>query len=387
MRTILFTLALMLVFAAFAGCSARLSDPVVGKVGDTDIRFQTYYSVYYNSMYMDMLYGTYDVSTDEKYRAYQDMVFDTIIDGMLPAYVAKQQGVTLTEAEEAEVQAEVEQQLESMYISYESSVDESITDAAELRAAAEELFREDLKASGVKYDEYIANLEEAIRTEHIGNKYLESLYAEIVVTDADVQAYYDEQVAYYQERYAEDAGHYYTDLSSHRDYGDPQPLVIPEGYDYYKHILVTNPDEGEEKDVDAIVAEVYEKIEAGEDFDALIAEYGEDPGMKSEPYITEGYILGEANADSYYAEFSEAALALVNEGDITAEAIESTSGKHIIKKLGPVEAKTIPLEEVQDALRELLQTERETELYNSYIEQWRSEITIKKYYDRVNGLK
>ena len=148
-----------------------------------------------------------------------------------------------------------------------------------------------------------------------------------------------------------------------------------------------NPEEGEEKDVDAIIAEIYEKIEAGEDFDALIEEYGEDPGMQSEPYKTEGYILSEANASDYYEEFSEAALALENEGDITPEAVESTSGKHIIKKLGPVEAKTISLDEVREKIEELVQQEKEDALYADYLAQWKEEVKIVKYYDRVNGVK
>ena len=73
MRAVLFTLALALVFAAFAGCSAKVSNPVVGKVGDMEIRFQTYYNIYFNNMYIQSLYGTYDVSTAEKYRAFQDV--------------------------------------------------------------------------------------------------------------------------------------------------------------------------------------------------------------------------------------------------------------------------------------------------------------------------
>ena len=139
--------------------------------------------------------------------------------------------------------------------------------------------------------------------------------------------------------------------------------------------------------MDAIIAEIYEKIEAGEDFDALIEEYGEDPGMQSEPYKTEGYILSEANASDYYEEFSEAALALENEGDITPEAVESTSGKHIIKKLGPVEAKTISLDEVREKIEELVQQEKEDALYADYLAQWKEEVKIVKYYDRVNGVK
>ena len=386
MRAVLFTLALVLVFAAFAGCSAKLNDPVVGKVGNIDIRFQTYYRVYVNNMYMQSIYGTYDVSTDEAYRAFQDMVFDSIINSMLPIYVAKQEGVTLTAEEEAEVQESLQQEIDSLYESYADDVDASITDEDEKRAEEEKLLLADLKANGLTYDKYIKSIEDSLRDEAIANKYIESLLAEVTVTDDDVQAYYDEQLAYYQERYEEDPANYFDDYSSFLN-GGSQPLVVPEGYNYYKHILVLDAEEGEDKDVDAIVAEIYAKIEAGEDFDALIEEYGEDPGMQNEPYKTEGYILSEANASDYYEEFSAAALALENEGDITPEAVQSSKGKHIIKKCGPVEAKTVTLDEVKDTIREQVETERKNDLYQEYLAKWKEEVKIVKYYDRVNGVK
>lgn len=386
MRAVLFTLALVLVFAAFAGCSAKLNDPVVGKVGNIDIRFQTYYRVYVNNMYMQSIYGTYDVSTDEAYRAFQDMVFDSIINSMLPIYVAKQAGVTLTAEEEAEVQESLQQEIDSLYESYADDVDASITDEDEKRAEEEKLLLADLKANGLTYDKYIKSIEDSLRDEAIANKYIESLLAEVTVTDDDVQAYYDEQLAYYQERYEEDPANYFDDYSSFLN-GGSQPLVVPEGYNYYKHILVLDAEEGEDKDVDAIVAEIYAKIEAGEDFDALIEEYGEDPGMQNEPYKTEGYILSEANASDYYDEFSAAALALENEGDITPEAVQSSKGKHIIKKCGPVEAKTVTLDEVKDTIREQVETERKNDLYQEHLAKWKEEVKIVKYYDRVNGVK
>lgn len=386
MRAVLFTLALVLVFAAFAGCSAKLNDPVVGKVGNIDIRFQTYYRVYVNNMYMQSIYGTYDVSTDEAYRAFQDMVFDSIINSMLPIYVAKQAGVTLTAEEEAEVRESLQQEIDSLYESYAGDVDASITDEDEKRAEEEKLLLADLKANGLTYDKYIKSIEDSLRDEAIANKYIESLLAEVTVTDDDVQAYYDEQLAYYQERYEEDPANYFDDYSSFLN-GGSQPLVVPEGYNYYKHILVLDAEEGEDKDVDAIVAEIYAKIEAGEDFDALIEKYGEDPGMQNEPYKTEGYILSEANASDYYEEFSAAALALENEGDITPEAVQSSKGKHIIKKCGPVEAKTVTLDEVKDTIREQVETERKNDLYQEYLAQWKEEVKIVKYYDRVNGVK
>ncbi|MBE5784598.1 MAG: hypothetical protein E7330_02240 [Clostridiales bacterium] len=393
-KRIALLLVAVMAFAAFAGCSARVADPVVGKVGDLEIYYSTFYNSYQYEELMKYYYGTgtsFDTSTEEGYREFLDYHFDSIIDTLLPIYVGMQKGVTLTAEEEANVQAEYEAEIESIYSSYASSVDDSITDEVAIRAEEEKLLKEYLRANGVSEKEYFTSIEESLREQAIGDKYMESLLAEVTVSDEEVKAYYDEQMLAYEKDYANDIGYYYDDYISFLDYGGPEPLIVPEGYNYYKHILVMNPEEGEEKDVDAIIAEIYEKINADadlteEDFDALVAEYGEDSGMKSEPYMTTGYMIAEANADTYYAEFSEAALALENEGDITAEAVETTAGKHIIMKCGPVEPKTVSFEEAEESMRELALEKKQSEAKAAYLADWREEVKIVKHYSRVAGI-
>lgn len=63
-----------------------------------------------------------------------------------------------------------------------------------------------------------------------------------------------------------------------------------DSYFRVKHILIKNTDEnGDKLTGDALAAkeatlkEVQDKLAAGEDFDALMEQYGEDPGMKSSP--------------------------------------------------------------------------------------------------------
>lgn len=102
-----------------------------------------------------------------------------------------------------------------------------------------------------------------------------------------------------------------------------------------KHILVCFPEEGEGEDgaiTDAQKEETLKKandvlalVESGEDFDALIAEYGEDPGAQTYPggyYFTTGMMV---------APFEEAAFAL-EEGQ-TSGLVETNYGYHIIKRL------------------------------------------------------
>lgn len=100
-----------------------------------------------------------------------------------------------------------------------------------------------------------------------------------------------------------------------------------------KHILIAadeNTLSAEEyADKEKLANEVYEKAIAGEDFDALIKEYGEDPGMESNP---DGYTFGEGKM---VTEFYEGTAAL-EEGEIS-KPVKSQFGFHIIQRL-PVEA-------------------------------------------------
>ena len=91
--------------------------------------------------------------------------------------------------------------------------------------------------------------------------------------------------------------------------------MCEENYIRAKHILLED---------EATAEEVLAKIAAGEDFDALVAEYGKDPGM-------------ERNKDGYvftYGEmvkpFEEAAFAL-EEGGVSLP-VKSDFGYHIIKR-------------------------------------------------------
>ena len=95
--------------------------------------------------------------------------------------------------------------------------------------------------------------------------------------------------------------------------------------------------------------EIYARLEAGEDFEALIAEYGEDPGMQNEPTSSRGYYVSAASTN-WEVNFRDAAMALENVGDYTLEPVISGSGVHIIRYESDVTAGPVALDEVRDAL-------------------------------------
>ncbi len=92
-----------------------------------------------------------------------------------------------------------------------------------------------------------------------------------------------------------------------------------------KHILIKVEEGDDDAEKQALAQSILDRINAGEDFDALMAEFNEDI---SEPET--GYTFGKGEM---VAPFEEAAFAL--EVDQVSELVKSEYGYHIIKKLTP----------------------------------------------------
>ncbi len=390
-KTTIRALALMLVIAlavlALPGCSATNPNATVLVVGDIKVGMTKYYGLYNSYKNLYNAYGIYDVSSAEKLLAFQDNIFGMLIDSYLPVYQAHKAGVTLTAEEEATAQSDFQDQLKEYLDGYAEDVDSSITDEEAIFDAEMKLFKSDLKENGWSYKEYTDMMLDTIREQAIATKYMNSIYAERVnVTDEDVQNHYNELLAQQQEAYAADAAQYYTDYQAYISNGDQQPLVAPEGYRLVKHILIKFAEEGEDKDVDAIVAEVQAKIDAGEDFDELMKEYTEDVDANSEPNNPDGYLISTETMDKYDEGFSAAAMALINVGDVTAP-IESAYGYHFIQYTSDVSTTPLSLDEVKDAMKETMISDAKSAIDTELTEQWLAETKIVKYYNRVNSIR
>jgi len=101
-----------------------------------------------------------------------------------------------------------------------------------------------------------------------------------------------------------------------------------------KHILISTQEQTDENgnttparsdsEAQKIVKEVIAKLDAGEDFDALIAKYDEDPGMESGGF----YVFGDGEM---VPEFETASKNL-EIGKYTTEGVKTDYGYHIIKR-------------------------------------------------------
>lgn len=123
--------------------------------------------------------------------------------------------------------------------------------------------------------------------------------------------------------------------------------------------------------IQARVDEVYQKAIAGEDFDALIAEYGEDTGTDAEPVKTYGYIVGP-NTNRFVAAFKDAAMALANVGDVS-EPVETTYGMHILKYTADIpEGAAEMTDYIKTTISDSLMAKKKEETRTAAEEEWKS---------------
>lgn len=115
--------------------------------------------------------------------------------------------------------------------------------------------------------------------------------------------------------------------------------------------------------------EIYARLAEGEDFEALMAEYGEDPDMKNEPTMSRGYYVRETSAN-WEKNFTGGAMALEKVGDYSAVPVLSGSGVHIIYYASDVAGGAVPFEEVRDSLHDSTLDEKKNEHSEEIISQW-----------------
>ena len=117
-------------------------------------------------------------------------------------------------------------------------------------------------------------------------------------------------------RSLKETGKILTDEAAIRSYLDTDAFI------HCKHILIAN-DAGENpEDNRAKAEEVLARLQNGEDFDALCAEVGEDPGMVSNP---DGYYFFKGEMEEHF----EAASFALSEGELSG-VVESSFGFHVI---------------------------------------------------------
>ncbi len=218
---------------------------------------------------------------------------------------------------------------------------------AQLRtnAPTQEVFENQIKASGMSLDQLRARMSEQLACEAVLER---ELKPGIKVTDADVHKFYEENPAKFEQPEMVRASHI---LIGTLDPATQQPLP---------------PDKKKEKE-DAI-KQARARAVAGEDFAKLARELSEDPGSKStggEYTFPRGRMVPE---------FEAAAFSL--RPNQISDVVETKYGYHIIKLSEKIPAKKVEFEKVSEKIKDFLMGREMQKLLPAFTEKMKKEADV-----------
>jgi parvulin-like peptidyl-prolyl isomerase len=210
-------------------------------------------------------------------------------------------------------------------------LDITVTDA-ELQTRLDELKEEFFEGDDAKYQDELEKqglTEEQVlkdlRTRMLSEKIFEQITSEVEVSDADIQAYYDENVAQFEQ---------------------PASREV-------RHILVKNK---------AKADDIHAQLENGGDFAKLAKQFSQDPASAEEG----GKFVAQKGAT--VAPFDKVAFDLET-GELS-EPVKTQFGWHIIEAVADVEdAATQPLTEVEEQISTTLLEERKNTRINEWVQE------------------
>lgn len=346
----------------------------------------------------EMSYAAYGMAFDRTDKANIEEARNIIISDLTRQMVVnakvEELGCALTEEDMAALQTEAE-----------TVFGENLTFFRENFFAGQDVADEVVAAEMALYG-YPASVEETLEvliSEKQEEKLMAVVAADVTVTDEEVQAAYDTNVATQQEDYETYPSLYESDLL----YGSTV-YYHPEGMRYVKHIFIPFTEEDaaaiaevtdqianadETTDVDALngqvdtlriaaisniqttLDEVKTKLDAGEDFDSLIAAYSADTDSLEEPAKTNGILMYESSMTQWGTTFRDSAMALAAPGDISLPVI-TDSGVHYILFVSEVTPGPVPFEDVKDALRDETLYNKQLQVYEAEVTRWIDEADI-----------
>ncbi|MBO4884791.1 MAG: SurA N-terminal domain-containing protein [Clostridia bacterium] len=402
-----------------------------GEVKNTYEYYQNYYA------YMNYYYtGSSDISS--QLESIKDTVLELFIRNELVKQKAAELGLdTLTDDDKATIEEKAAGELED-YIADEledGHIDTEGLSEEEIRAAA----LAHLEENGVTLDALI----ESDTASFIADRVRENVISGISVDDSEIQEAFDKEVAddessfssstYLYELYRSNGTAIYWNPEGYRtvkhillkmsDDQKSELTALDDELDGVQDMIDALENPSEEADADAaeeateeaepaltldeltarkaelekkiedkkaeIIAsfsdktdEIYKKLEEGASFDDLMAEYGEDPGMQSEPSMTEGYYVAEGST-IWEDIFTETAMALAKKGDVS-EPVLGSNGVHIIYYNDDVTPGAIDIATVRDDLAASLLSTKQDDAYEAEYQKWYSAAKIKKYPNRMN---
>ncbi len=357
-KIIALVLVALLAAATLIGCGGK---PVIAAtVGDQEITVAQLENSYRNSASYASSYG-YDTTTEEGVAQFRDYLLNNLIDGAMKIYQAKLAGITLTEEELTTAKDTAQKKYDDTIASFEQQAAKA--GATNVEAYAKTLFTKALVQNNTTVKKLKTDMLEDAQNELLVSKHRTVLLEGVNLTDEELLAKYAEVLADQKVLFDKTPSDYFT-YESYAQYGyNAPPVYVPAGLFRVRHILVAD---------EATAKLVKEKIDAGEDFETLLAEYGTDPGMKSEDNAA-GYLVGEGA--SFVEPFLKAALALLKDGDVS-EPVQSDYGWHIIKRVSTESAHEIPYADVKGGFDLYEQSIYQQQAYSDIVSKWTADASL-----------
>ena len=331
---------------------------------------------------------------------YEDVIKESVLEDLTQEAVlrlkAQELGVYEPDEEEAaQIRARAQESFEEMieyYLPYQS--DPARSD--EENRAAVEMY---LAAEGTTLEGMI----ETLTAQGWSDRLYEAATADLDLEGEDLRAYFDTALASAQMNYATNPQAYEADRMN-----GEVVLFNPEGYRRVKRILIAFDEAAEQsmtsllaqmeqataqeeitsllaqmdalyEQLDETAQEVRAHLDAGEDFDALIEEYGSDPYMQTEQGREEGYYVSAAST-LLDASFVAEAMALTEPGEI-AGPFECTDGLYFVRYEGDVPSGGVSYEEMlaDEEMRSDIAESARRSYYNELVQTWLEEAQIETY--------
>jgi hypothetical protein len=326
----------------------------------------------------------------ENIKAQKEQALEYLIEQKVLLHVAKEKGFfDFTEEEQKEIDQYVTDITQSIY--------EDALEKYKEEAKTDPLINPEEKANA-DVDEYLEGFgytRESLKQEKAESiamqKLQDSVMDPVSPSDADVRSKYDSMLKEQQEEYDADP----TQVIPDENNNGVTILYYPtDGFVRVRHILIQLPDDIQSQirdmrsnnlneEADRLRDDELKKIadkanealakakEAGGDLDkldALIVEYGEDPGMD---YMTEGYLVYKDSKD-YVQEFTDAAMALTEIGK-PSELAATDYGYHILWLTKKHAKGAVPFDEVKDTIAETVKETQQSTAWANAVRNWMSE--------------
>ena len=370
-------------------------------------------------------YAQYGLSIDDYADDIKQDILNMLVQNAVLAEKTAELGLdALDDETRANLEAEAAETYETYIETYKSYFADEDTDDE----TAREQTIEAMAQYGLTQEALVEQTIESYIDEQLYNYVTE----DVVVTDEDVQAAYEEMVTESEESFTDDDYSY----NSARKSGETIAWN-PEGYRAVKHVLIKFDDdqaakynelqstltslqaekaaldapaedaaEGEEAgaeprsaeaieaDIAAVTAEiealhaellpraqeVIDAFEAGTDFDTLIEQYNADPGMKNEPTATNGYAVS-ATSSVYDPAFTEGAMSIEAVGQISGP-VYGANGIHIIYYLNDITPGPVPFEEIAEEAEQEALSNKTSDTYDAQVAAWVEEAHPVYHLDR-----